>query len=137
MKIEIFHDERVMWSGGSCVAERVKEPGSWSRIDFAPVLIIQGVELCKNDAMVFVDHSMHERRSSAARRLGMVIMEGCMRDCAASTPRMRDEADVKHKVDDMAKAIYRFINMKGGAYRNRGRDGSIEVLDAAAFLERP
>jgi len=50
--------------------------------------------------------------SSAARRLGMVIMEGCMRDCASSIPSMRDEAGVKQKVDDMAKAIYRFINMK-------------------------
>ena len=50
--------------------------------------------------------------SSAARRLGMVIMEGCMRDCASSIPSMRDEADVKEKVDDMAKAIYRFISMK-------------------------
>jgi len=50
--------------------------------------------------------------SSAARRLGMVIMEGCMRDCASSIPSMRDEAVVKEKVDDMAKAIYRFINMK-------------------------
>jgi DNA-binding FrmR family transcriptional regulator len=50
--------------------------------------------------------------SSAARRLGMVIMEGCMRDCASSIPRMRDEADVKQKVDDMVRAIYRFINMK-------------------------
>ena len=53
--------------------------------------------------------------SSAARRLGMVIMEGCMHDCASSIPSMRDEADVKEKVDDMAKAIYRFINMKGGS----------------------
>jgi hypothetical protein len=25
---------------------------------------------------------------------------------------MRDEADLKVKVDDMTKAIYRFINMK-------------------------
>jgi DNA-binding FrmR family transcriptional regulator len=50
--------------------------------------------------------------SSAARRLGMIIMEGCMRDCASSIPRMRDEADVKQKVDDMVRAIYRFINMK-------------------------
>ncbi len=50
--------------------------------------------------------------SSAARRLGMVIMEGCMRDCATTLPSMHDEADVKEKVDDMAKAIYRFINMK-------------------------
>ena len=50
--------------------------------------------------------------SSAARRLGMVIMEGCMRDCASAIPSMHDEADVKEKVDDMAKAIYRFISMK-------------------------
>ena len=50
--------------------------------------------------------------SSAARRLGMVIMEGCMRDCASSIPIMRDETDVKEKADGMAKAIYRFINMK-------------------------
>ncbi len=40
--------------------------------------------------------------SSAARRLGMVIVDGCM----------REEADVREKVDDMAKAIYRFVNMK-------------------------
>ncbi len=50
--------------------------------------------------------------SSAARKLGMVIMEGCMQDCATSIPGMRDAADVKHKVNDMAKAIYRFINLK-------------------------
>ncbi|HUL21993.1 MAG TPA: metal-sensitive transcriptional regulator [Thermodesulfobacteriota bacterium] len=50
--------------------------------------------------------------SSAARRLGMVIMEGCMRDCATTLPTMHDEAGIRDKVDDMAKAIYRFINMK-------------------------
>ncbi len=50
--------------------------------------------------------------SSAARRLGMVIMEGCMRDCATTLPSMHDEANIRDKVDDMAKAIYRFINMK-------------------------
>jgi DNA-binding FrmR family transcriptional regulator len=50
--------------------------------------------------------------SSAARRLGMVIMEGCIKDCASSLPSIRDEADLKVKVDDMAKAIYRFINLK-------------------------
>ncbi|MGD0917523.1 MAG: metal-sensitive transcriptional regulator [Thermodesulfobacteriota bacterium] len=50
--------------------------------------------------------------SSAARRLGMIIMQGCIQDCASSIPTMRDEADLKVKVDDMAKAIYRFINMK-------------------------
>jgi len=50
--------------------------------------------------------------SSASRRLGMVIMEGCMRDCASTLPGLHDEADIRDKVDDMAKAIYRFINMK-------------------------
>ncbi len=50
--------------------------------------------------------------SSAARRLGIIIVEGCIRDCASSIPSIRDEADLKVKVDDMAKAIYRFINMK-------------------------
>lgn len=50
--------------------------------------------------------------SSAARRLGIIIMEGCIRDCASSIPSIRDEADLKVKVDDMAKAIYRFIHIK-------------------------
>ena len=50
--------------------------------------------------------------SSAARRLGMVIMEGCMRDCASTIPGMHDEAGVRERVDDMAKAIHRFISMK-------------------------
>jgi len=50
--------------------------------------------------------------SSAARRLGTIIMQGCLQDCASSIPTMRNEADLKAKVDDMAKAIYRFINMK-------------------------
>jgi DNA-binding FrmR family transcriptional regulator len=50
--------------------------------------------------------------SSAARRLGTIIMQGCIQDCASSIPTMRDEADLKVKVDDMTKAIYRFINMK-------------------------
>lgn len=35
-----------------------------------------------------------------------------MPDCATSIPSMGDEAHVEEKVDDMAKAIYRFINMK-------------------------
>lgn len=50
--------------------------------------------------------------SSAARKLGMVIMEGCLHDCASSIQNMDIEKDVKAKVDDTAKAIYRFINMK-------------------------
>jgi DNA-binding FrmR family transcriptional regulator len=50
--------------------------------------------------------------SSAARRLGIIIMEGCIRDCASSIPKIHNEADLKVKVDDMAKAIYRFISMK-------------------------
>ncbi len=50
--------------------------------------------------------------SSAARRLGMIIMQGCLQDCAASMPTIHDEADLKVKVDDMAKAINRFINLK-------------------------
>ena len=50
--------------------------------------------------------------SSAARRLGLIIMQGCLQDCASSIPTIRDETDLKVKVDDMAKALYRFINMK-------------------------
>ena len=50
--------------------------------------------------------------SSAARRLGMIILEGCIKDCASSIPQIRDEADVRVKVDDMTKAINRFISMK-------------------------
>jgi DNA-binding FrmR family transcriptional regulator len=50
--------------------------------------------------------------SSAARRLGTIILQGCIQDCASSIPNMRDEADLKVKVDDMTNAIYRFINMK-------------------------
>ena len=50
--------------------------------------------------------------SSAARRLGMIIMEGCIKDCASSIPKIHDETDLKVKVDDMAKAINRFISMK-------------------------
>ncbi len=50
--------------------------------------------------------------SSAARKLGMIIMEGCIKDCASSIPKIHDEEDLKVKVDDMAKAIYRFISMK-------------------------
>ena len=50
--------------------------------------------------------------SSAARRLGMIIMQGCIQDCASSISTMREEADLKVKVDDMAKAISQFINMK-------------------------
>ncbi len=50
--------------------------------------------------------------SSAARKLGLIIMEGCLRDCASSIQNMNIEKDVKVKVEDTAKAIYRFINMK-------------------------
>jgi DNA-binding FrmR family transcriptional regulator len=50
--------------------------------------------------------------SSAARRLGMIILQGCMEDCAFSIRSEAREMDVKEKVDDMTKAIYRFINMK-------------------------
>jgi DNA-binding FrmR family transcriptional regulator len=50
--------------------------------------------------------------SSAARKLGTVIMEGCLNDCASSIQNMNIEKDVKVKIDDMAKAIHRFINMK-------------------------
>jgi DNA-binding FrmR family transcriptional regulator len=50
--------------------------------------------------------------SSAARRLGMIILQGCIQDCASTIPTIHDEEDLKVKVDDMAKAIYRFINMK-------------------------
>ena len=50
--------------------------------------------------------------SSAARKLGMMVTEGCLHDCASSIQNMDIEKDVKGKVDDMAKAIYRFINMK-------------------------
>ncbi len=50
--------------------------------------------------------------SAAARRLGMIIMEGCIKDCASSIPKIHDEADLKVRVDDMTKAINRFISMK-------------------------
>jgi DNA-binding FrmR family transcriptional regulator len=50
--------------------------------------------------------------SSAARRLGMIILQGCMEDCASSIRSEDGEMDVKEKVDDMTKAIYRFISMK-------------------------
>jgi DNA-binding FrmR family transcriptional regulator len=50
--------------------------------------------------------------SAAARRLGMIILQGCMEDCASSIRREDGEMDVKEKVDDMTKAIYRFISMK-------------------------
>jgi DNA-binding FrmR family transcriptional regulator len=50
--------------------------------------------------------------SSAARKLGMIIMQGCLHECASSIQNMNIERDVKSKVDDMAKAIHRFINMK-------------------------
>ncbi len=50
--------------------------------------------------------------SAAARRLGMIIMEGCIKDCAASIPKINNETDLKVRVDDMTKAINRFISMK-------------------------
>jgi len=50
--------------------------------------------------------------SSAARRIGMVLMQGCLQDCASSIQNMNIKADVKAKVDDMAKAVHRFISMK-------------------------
>ncbi len=50
--------------------------------------------------------------SSAARRIGMVLMQGCLLDCASSIKNMDVKADVKSKVDDMAKAVQRFISMK-------------------------
>jgi DNA-binding FrmR family transcriptional regulator len=50
--------------------------------------------------------------SSAARKLGMIIIEGCLHECASSIQNMNIEKEVKVKVDDMSKAIYRFINMK-------------------------
>ena len=50
--------------------------------------------------------------SAAARRIGMVLMEGCLQDCASSIQNMNIKADVKSKVDDMAKAVHRFISMK-------------------------
>jgi len=50
--------------------------------------------------------------SAAARRLGMIILQGCMEDCASSIRHEDREMDVKEKVDDMTKAIYRFISMK-------------------------
>jgi DNA-binding FrmR family transcriptional regulator len=50
--------------------------------------------------------------SSAARRLGMIILQGCMEDCAFSIRSEAGEMDVREKVDDMTKAIYRFISMK-------------------------
>jgi DNA-binding FrmR family transcriptional regulator len=50
--------------------------------------------------------------SSAARKLGMIILQNCMEDCAASILNEGGETDVQVKVDDMTKAIYRFISMK-------------------------
>lgn len=50
--------------------------------------------------------------SAAARRLGMIILQGCMEDCATSIIRDKGETDVRGKVDEMTKAIDRFINMK-------------------------
>jgi DNA-binding FrmR family transcriptional regulator len=50
--------------------------------------------------------------SAAARRLGMIILQGCMDDCASSICSEAGEMGVKEKVDDMTKAIYRFISMK-------------------------
>ena len=50
--------------------------------------------------------------SSAARKLGMIILQNCMEDCASSLLNENEETDVKVKVDDMTKAIYRFISMK-------------------------
>jgi len=50
--------------------------------------------------------------SSAARRLGLIILQGCMEDCASSIRSEVGEMDLREKVDDMTKAIYRFISMK-------------------------
>jgi DNA-binding FrmR family transcriptional regulator len=50
--------------------------------------------------------------SAAARRLGMIILQGCMEDCASSILREKRETDVRGKVNEMTKAIDRFINMK-------------------------
>jgi DNA-binding FrmR family transcriptional regulator len=50
--------------------------------------------------------------SAAARRLGMIILQGCMEDCASSIVRGKGEPDVRVKVDEMTKAVDRFINMK-------------------------
>jgi CsoR family transcriptional regulator, copper-sensing transcriptional repressor len=50
--------------------------------------------------------------SSAARRLGMIILQGCMEDCASSILSEKGETDVRVKVGEMARAIDRFINMK-------------------------
>ncbi len=50
--------------------------------------------------------------SAAARKLGMIILQGCMEDCASSIRNEVREMDLREKVDDMTKAIYRFISMK-------------------------
>ena len=50
--------------------------------------------------------------SSAARKVGMVIMEGRLHECASSIQNMNVEKEVKAKVDDMSKAVYRYINIK-------------------------
>ncbi len=50
--------------------------------------------------------------SAAARKLGMIILQGCMEDCASSIRSEVREMDLREKVDDMTKAIYRFISMK-------------------------
>jgi DNA-binding FrmR family transcriptional regulator len=50
--------------------------------------------------------------SSAARRLGMIILQGCMEDCASSIRSEAGEMNLREMVDDMTKAIYRFVSMK-------------------------
>jgi DNA-binding FrmR family transcriptional regulator len=50
--------------------------------------------------------------SSAARKLGMILLQGCMEDCASAILREKEETNVRGKVDEMTKAIDRFINMK-------------------------
>jgi hypothetical protein len=42
----------------------------------------------------------------------MIILQGCMEDCATSILRDKGRTDVLAKVDEMTKAIDRFINMK-------------------------
>ncbi len=50
--------------------------------------------------------------SSAARSMGLVLMQGCLLDCASSIESMNVNADVRQKIDEMAKAVQRFISIK-------------------------
>ncbi len=50
--------------------------------------------------------------SAAARKVGTIIVRGCLEHCAATIPTMTGEDDMKVKIDSMTEAIQRFISMK-------------------------